>query len=50
MVDDDTLLSNNDYVVLMVYQVSRLETLRISYMSTPLFDTRFIGLIVSDLA
>ena len=47
---DDTLLSNNDSVVSMVYLVFRLATLRISSMITPLIDTRLIGLEVSDLA
>ena len=46
---DDALLSNSDSVVLVVYLVLRLETLRMSYMSAPLFDTRLIGLAVPDL-
>ena len=46
---DDALLSNSDSVVLVVYLVLRLETTRISCMSAPLFDTRFIGLAVPDL-
>ena len=47
---DDALLSDNDSVVLVVYLVLRLETPRMSSMSTPLFDTRLIGLKVLDLA
>ena len=47
---DDALLSNNDFVVLVVYMVLRLETPTMSCMSTPLFDTRLIGLQVPYLA
>ena len=47
---DDALLSDNDSVVLVVYLVHRLEIPRMSCMSTPLFNTRLIGLEVSDLA
>ena len=47
---DDVLLSDNDYVVPVIYLVLRLETPRMSYMSTPLFDTRLIGQKVPDLA
>ena len=47
---DDALLSNNDSVVPMVYVVFRLKTQRMSCLSTPLFDTRLIGLEVPDLA
>ena len=47
---DDALLSDRDSVVLVVYSVLRLETPRISCMSTLLFNTRLIGLEVSDLA
>ena len=47
---DDALLSYNDSVVLMVYLVLGLEIARIPYMSVSLFDTRLIGLEVSDLA
>ena len=43
---DDALLSDSDSVVLVVYLVLRLETLRMSCMSAPLFDTRLIGLAV----
>ena len=43
---DDALLSDNDSVVPMVYLVLRLETLRMSCISAPLFDTRLIGLAV----
>ena len=46
---DETLLSDNDSIVIIVYLVLRLETLRISYMSTTLFDIGLIGLEVSDL-
>ena len=46
---DDTSLMNSDFVILMVYLVLRLETLRISCMSTPLFDTELISLEVSNL-
>ena len=46
---DDALLSDNNSVVLVVYLVLRLETLRMSCMSAPLFDTRLIGLAVPDL-
>ena len=47
---NDTSLSNNDYVIPMVYLVFRLETPTISYMSTPLFDIKLIELDVPDLA
>ena len=46
---DDALLSDSDSVVLVVYLVLRLETPRMSCMSTPLFDTKLIGLAISDL-
>ena len=46
---DDVLLSDSDYVVLIVYLVLRLETPRMSYMSTLLFDTILINLEVSNL-
>ena len=46
---DDTLLLNSDFIVPMVYLVLRLETPRMSSMSTPLFDTRLIGLEVPNL-
>ena len=46
---DDILLSDSDFVVPMMYMVFRLETLNMSYMSTPLFDTRLVGLAVPDL-
>ena len=46
---DDALLLDSDSVVLVVYLVLRLETLRMFYMSAPLFDTRLIGLAVLDL-
>ena len=46
---DDALFSNSDSVVLVVYLVLRLETPRMSCMSAPFFDTRLIGLAVTDL-
>ena len=46
---DDALLLNNDFVVLVVYIVLRLEIPRISYMSTPLYNAGLIGLNVLDL-
>ena len=46
---DDALLSDNNSVVPVVYIILRLETLRISCMSTLFFDTRLIGLKVPDL-
>ena len=46
---DDALLSDNDFVVLVVYPVLRLKTQRMSYMSAPFFDTKLIGLDVLDL-
>ena len=46
---DDALLSDSDSVVLVVYLVLRLESLRMSCMNAPLFDTRLIGLVVPDL-
>ena len=46
---DDTLLLDNDSIVLVVYLVLRLETPRMSYISTLLFDTILIGLEVSNL-
>ena len=47
---NDALLLYIDSVVLVVYLVFRLETLKISYMSNPLFDIGLIGLEVPDLA
>ena len=47
---DDILLLDSDYVVLVVYLILRLKIPRMSCMSTLLFDTRLIGLKVSDLA
>ena len=47
---DDTSLSNNDSIILMVYLILRLKTLNMSCMSTTLFDSRLIGLEVLDLA
>ena len=46
---DVTLLSDSDFVVLVVYLVLRLETPMMLCMSTPLFDTILIGLEVPDL-
>ena len=46
----DTLLSGSNFIILVVYLVLRLETLRMSYMSTPLFNIRLIDLEVLDLA
>ena len=46
----DALLSDNNFVILVVYLVLRLETPRISCISTPLFDIRLIGLEVPNLA
>ena len=46
---DDALLLDNDFVVLVVYMVLRLETPMMPYMSAPLFDTGLIGLDVPDL-
>ena len=46
---DDALLSDSDSIVLVVYLVLRFETLRMSYMSAPHFNTRLIGLAIPDL-
>ena len=46
---NDFLLLDSDFVVLVVYMVLRLETSRMSCMSTPLFDTKLIGLEVPNL-
>ena len=46
---NDVLLSNSNFVVPVVYLVLRLEIPRISCMSATFFDTRRIGLDVSDL-
>ena len=46
---DDVLLSNSDFVVPVVYLVLRLEIPKMSYMSSPLFDTGFIVLEVPNL-
>ena len=46
---DDALLSDNDSIIPVVYLVLRLETPKMSYMSTPLFDTRLIGLEVPGI-
>ena len=48
MIDDTSLLDSNP-IILIVYLVFRLETLRMSRMSTPLFDIRLIGLKVLDV-
>ena len=47
---NDALLSDSDSIVPVVYLVLRLETPRMSCMSTPLFDTGLIDLEVPDLA
>ena len=47
---NDTSLSDNDSVVLVVYLILRLETPRMSCMSTPLFYIGLIGLEVLELA
>ena len=47
---DNALLSDNNFVVLVVYLVHRLKKLMMSYMSTPLFDTGLTELEVPDLA
>ena len=47
---NDTSLSDNDFVVLMMYLVLRLMTPKMSCMSTPLFNTKLIGLKVSNLS
>lgn len=44
--DDDVLLLNNNFIVLVVYLVLRLEISK----STSLFDIELIGLEVSNLA
>ena len=46
---DDASLSDDDFVVRVVYQVLRLETPSMSCISTPLFNIRLIGLEVLDL-
>ena len=47
---NDTLLSDSNSVDLVMYLVLRLETQRMSYMNTPLFDIGLIDLEVPDLA
>ena len=47
---DNVLLLDSDFIVLVVYLVLKLETPRISCISTPFFDTRLIGLEVPNLA
>ena len=47
---DDVLLSDSDFIILMVYMVIRFEIPRMSYMNTRFFDARLIGLEVPDLA
>ena len=49
MVDDTSLLDNN-FIVPIMYMVLRLETPRMSYMSTSLFNIELICLKVSILA
>ena len=46
---DDTLLSDSNSILLVVYLVLRLETTRMSYMSSLLFNTGLIGLEVPNL-
>ena len=46
---DDALLLDSDSIVLVVYWILRLETPRMSCISTLLFDTKLIGLDVADL-
>ena len=46
---DDALMLESDSIVLVVYLVLRHEILRMFYMIILLFDTRLIGLEVSDL-
>ena len=46
---DNALLSNNDSAVLIMYIVFRLETLRMYYMSTSLFNIGLIGLKVLNI-
>ena len=43
---DDTLLLDSNSVILVVYLILRLELLRMSCMSTSLFDTGLIGIKV----
>ena len=45
----DTSLLDRDSIVPMAYLVLRIQIPRMSYMSTPLFDTRHIILEVSNL-
>ena len=47
---DNALLSNNDFVVPIVYMVLRLKIPRMSCMSITFFDTRLICLEVLSLA
>ena len=47
---NDISLSDNDFIIPVVYLVLRLETPMIFYMSTSFFDIRLIGLEVLDLA
>ena len=47
---DDTLLSNSDYVIQIVYLVLRLEKPKMSYMSTSLFDTKLVCFEALNLA
>ena len=46
---DDISLSDNNLVILVMRLVLRLKTPMMSCMSTSFFDTRLIGLEVSDL-
>ena len=47
---NDALLSDNKFIILVVYLALRLEIPRISYMNTPLFDIGLIGLQVPNIA
>ena len=46
---DDILLSNSDFVVAIVCRVLRLATPKIFCMSSPLFNTKLIGLEALDI-
>ena len=47
MINDISLLDNN-FIVIVVCLVLKLETLRIPYMNTSLFDIRLISLKILD--
>ena len=46
---NDTSSSNNNFIVLVVCLILRLERPRISYLSTLFFDTGLINLEISNL-